>query len=206
MQDLREQSEDRDFRYESAAIGATEAKKNLATIKSQIQELRATGDKVQEVLRQKEVELQQSLEELRKLQATKDREEHKSVQEPSAAQELQLAKMARDLRKELEMDQLRESIRKLTEDYKSLQGPGATRELRQAEIAHGSSGEELKQIKSILEKLTRDHEQLREAVQGTSPRPNEAAKPIWQSAESRADYKKAKDSRSNHAAMHVDVQ
>ena len=206
LQDLREQSEDRDFRYESAAIGATEAKKNLATIKSQIQELRATGDKVQEVLRQKELELQQSLEELRKLQATKEREEHKSVQDPSAAQELQLAKMARDLRKELEMDQLRESIRKLTEDYKSLQGPGATRELRQAEIAHGSSGEELKQIKSILEKLTRDHEQLRDAVQGTSPRPNEAAKPIGQSAESRADCKKAKDSRSNHAAMHVDVQ
>jgi len=206
LQDLREQSEVRDFRYESAAISATEAKKNLATIKSQIQELRATGDKVQEVLRQKEVELQQSLEELRKLQATKDREEHKSVQEPSAAQELQLAKMAQDLRKELEMDQLRESIRKLTEDYKSLQGPGATRELRQAEIDHGSSGEELKQIKSILEKLTRDHEQLRDAVQGTSPRPNEAAKPIGQSAESRADCKKAKDSRSNHAAMHVDVQ
>ena len=65
LQDLREQSEVRDFRYESAAIGATEAKKNLATIKYQIQELRATGDKVQEVLRQKEVELQQSLEELR---------------------------------------------------------------------------------------------------------------------------------------------
>ena len=178
LQDLREQSEVRDFRYQSAAMSATEAKKNLATIKSQIQELRATGDKVQEVLRQKEVELQQSLEELRKLQATKDREEHKSVQEPSAAQELQLAKMAQDLRKELEMDQLRESIRKLTEDYKSLQGPGATRELRQAEIDHGSSGEELKQIKSILEKLARDHEQLRDAVQGTSLRPNEAAKPI----------------------------
>ena len=93
-------------------------------------------DKAQEVLRQKEVELQQSLEELRKLQATKDREEHKRVQEPSAAQELQLAKMARDLWKELEMNQLRESIRKLTEDYKSLQGPVAIRELRQAEIAH----------------------------------------------------------------------
>ena len=60
------------------------------------------------------MELQLSLEELRKLQATKDREEHKSVQEPSAAQELQLAKMAHDLRKELEMDQLRESIRKTT--------------------------------------------------------------------------------------------
>ena len=79
LQDLREKIEDREFRYESAAIGATEAKKNLVTIKSQIQELRATGDKVQEVLRQKELELQQSLEELRKLQATKDREEHKSV-------------------------------------------------------------------------------------------------------------------------------
>ena len=209
MQELREQNENREFRYESVAIGATEAKRNLAIIKSQIQELRATGDKVQEVLRQKEVELQQSLEELRKLQASKEREEHKSVQEHSAAQELQLAKMARDLRKELEMDQLRESIRKLTEDYKSLQGPGSTastRGLRQAEIAYGSSGDELKQIKSILEKLTRDHEQLRDAVQGTSPRPNEAAKPIGQSAESRADYKRAKDSRGNHAAMHVDVQ
>ena len=65
------------------------------------------------------------------------------------------------------MEQLRDSIRKLTEDYKSLQGPGATRELQQAEIADGSSGEELRQIKSILEKLTRDHEQLREAVQAT---------------------------------------
>ena len=64
----------------------------------------------------------------------------------------------------------------------------------------------MKQIKSILEKLTRDHEQLRDAVQGTSPPPNEATKSIGQSAESRADYKKAKDSRSNHAAMHVDVQ
>jgi len=104
------------------------------------------------------------------------------------------------------MDQLRESIRKLTEDYKSLQGPGVTRELRQAEIAHGSGGEELKQIKSILEKLTRDHEQLREAVQGALPPPNEAAKAIGPSAESRAVYKKAKDSGSNHAAMHVDVQ
>ena len=62
--------------------------------------------------------------------------------------------MARDLRKELEMDQLRESVRKITEEYKSLQGPGTTRELRQAEIAHGSSGEVLKHIKSILEKLT----------------------------------------------------
>ncbi len=116
----------------------------LAAIKSQIQELRATGNKVQEVLRQKEVELQQSLGELRKLQATKERdslrEKHKSAQEPSAAQELQLAKMTRDLRKELEMDQLRESIRKLTEDYKSLQGPGVTRELRQAEIAMGQVG------------------------------------------------------------------
>ena len=58
LQDLREQNEDREFRYESAAIGATEAKRNLAIIKSQIQELRATVDKVQEVLRQKELELQ----------------------------------------------------------------------------------------------------------------------------------------------------
>jgi len=206
IQNLREEIESREFQCETAAMGATEAKMKLAAIKSQIHELRATGDKVQEVLRQKEVELQQSLEELRKLQATKEREEHKSVQDSSAAQELQLAKMARDLRKELDMDQLRESIRKLTEDYKSLQGPGVTRELRQAEIAHGSGGEELKQIKSILEKLTRDHEQLREAVQGALPPPNEAAKAIGPSAESRAVYKKAKDSGSNHAAMHVDVQ
>ncbi len=91
-----------------------EAKTKLAAIKSQIQELRVTWDKVQEVLRQKEFELQQSLEELRKRQASTECEEYKSVQEPRAAQELQLAKMARDLRKELEMDQLRESIRKLT--------------------------------------------------------------------------------------------
>ena len=206
LQELREQNEHRDFRYEAAAISATEAKRNLAAIKSEIQELRATEDKVQEVLRQKELELQQSLEELRKLQASREREEHKSAQESSAAQELQLAKMARELRKELEMDQLRESIRKLTEDNKNPQGPGATWEMRQAEIAHGSSGEELKQIKSILEKLTRDHEQLRAAVQGTQPRPADAAKPIGPSAEYRGVYKKAKDSRSNHAAMHVDVQ
>ena len=206
IQNHREEMEIREFRYVTADMRATEAKMKLDAIKSQIQELRATGDKVQEVLGQKVLELQQSLEELRKLQSSKEREEHKSVQEPSPAQELHLANIARDLRKELEMEQLRDSIRKLTEDYKSLQGPGATRELRQAEIAHGSSGEELRQIKSILEKLTRDHEQLRYAVQGTSPRPNEAAKPIGSSAESRAVYKKAKDPRSNHAAMHVDVQ
>ena len=39
LQDLNEQSEVRDFRYKSAAIAAAEAKNNLATIKSQIQEL-----------------------------------------------------------------------------------------------------------------------------------------------------------------------
>ena len=81
----------REFRYVTADMRATEAKMKLDAIKSQIQELRATGDKVQELLGLKELELQQSLEELRKLQATKEREEHKSVQEPSAAQELQLA-------------------------------------------------------------------------------------------------------------------
>ena len=86
IQNLREEIESREFQCETAAMGATEAKMKLAAIKSQIQELRATGDKVQEVLRQKEVELQQSLEELRKLQATKEREEHKSVQDSSAAQ------------------------------------------------------------------------------------------------------------------------
>ena len=58
------------------------------------------------------------------------------------------------------MEQLRDSIRKLTEDYKILQGPGATREQQQSKTAHESSGEELKQIKVILEKLASDHEKL----------------------------------------------
>ena len=161
IDNLNGSNDDLELQYQSALpsiIQVTEAKRNLATISSQVQELRSTGDKLQEVLREKESELQQALTDLRKLQATNEREEYKSTQESSAIQELQLCKIARDLRKELEMEQLRDSIRKLTEDYKILQGPGATRELRQAEIAHGSSGEELKQIKSILEKLTRDHE------------------------------------------------
>ena len=58
LQYLREEIESSEFQYKTAAMGATEAKTKLATIKSQIQELRATGDKVQEVLRQKELELQ----------------------------------------------------------------------------------------------------------------------------------------------------
>ena len=95
-------------------------------------------------------ELQQALADLRKLQATKEREEYNSTQESSVMQELQLSKIACDLRKELEMEQLRDSIRKLTEDYKILQGPGATREQQQSKAAHESSGEELKQIKIIL--------------------------------------------------------
>ncbi len=58
----------------------------LATISSQVQELRSTGDKLQEVLQEKESELQQALADLRKLQATKEREEYKSTQESSAIQ------------------------------------------------------------------------------------------------------------------------
>ena len=58
--------------------------------------------------------------------------------------ELQLSKIARDLRKELQMEQLRvrDALRKLTEDYKDLKGHGATRELQQSKIDHESSGEE----------------------------------------------------------------
>jgi hypothetical protein len=85
------------------------------------------------VLRQKELELhqaQQALEDLRKLQVTKAREEYNYIQESSAMQELQLSKIARDLRKELEMEQLRDALRKLTKLYKDLKGPGATRELQ----------------------------------------------------------------------------
>ncbi len=48
-------------------------------------------------------EVQQALEDLRKLQVTKGREEYKSIQDHSAMQELQLSKITRDLRKELEM-------------------------------------------------------------------------------------------------------
>jgi hypothetical protein len=132
--------------------------------------------------------------------------EYKSIQDPGAMQELQLSKIARDLWKELEMEQLRDSIRKLYEDYKSVQGPGATREQQQSKTDHESSGEELKQIKIILEKLASDHEQLREAVQGTSPRSKEAAKPTGPSTESRVDMKKAKGSMNNHAATHDDIQ
>ena len=47
---------------------------------------------------------------------------------------------------------------------------------------------------------------LRETVQGTSSRSQEAAKPIDPSAESRIDKKKAKGSRSNYTAMRADVQ
>ncbi len=74
------------------------------------------------------------------------------------------------------MEQLRDSIRKLTEDYKSLQGPGTTRE--QSKTAHESSGKELKQIKIILKKLAGDHEKLREVVQGTSSRSKDTAKQV----------------------------
>ena len=81
-------------------------------------------------------------------------------------QELQLSKIARDLRKELEMEQLRDSIRKLNEDYKSVQGPGATRELQQYKTAHESGGEELKQLRIILEKLASDHENFEKQFKG----------------------------------------
>ena len=106
------------------------------------------------------------------------------------------------------MEQLRDSIRKLTKDNNSLQGPGATLEQQQSKTAHESSGEELKQIKIILEKLASDHEKLREVVQGTSSRSKEPVKPIGPSAESRVDDKKPKGSRSlsSHVAMGADVQ
>ena len=92
------------------------------------------------------------------------------------------------------MEQIRDSIRKLTEDYKSLQGPGATREQQQSKTAHESSGEELKQIKIILEKLASDHEKLREVVHGTSSRSKDNAKQVGPSAESRVDNNKTKGS------------
>ena len=106
------------------------------------------------------------------------------------------------------MEQLRDSIRKLNEDYKSVQEPGATRELQQSKTAHESSGEELKQIKIILEKLASDREKLREVVQGISSRSKDTAKQVGPSAESRIDNNKAKGSRSpsNHAAMRAGVQ
>jgi hypothetical protein len=110
------------------------------------------------------------------------------------------------------MEQLWDALWKLTEDYKILQRPSATRELQQSKIAHKSSGEELKQIKTILEKLTStsDHVKLREAFQGTSPRFKKAAKPIGASAKSWVDKQesqalKGSSLRSNHTAMHVDV-
>ena len=161
---------------------------------------------MQEVLRQKESELQQALEDLKKLQATKAREEYKGTQDSSSTQDLQLSKIACDLQKELEMEQLRDSLRKLNEDYKNLQGVSAAQGLQQSKIAHESSGEELKQIKIILEKLTSDHEKLRAAVQETSSRSKEAATPIGSSAELRVDNKKSKGSKSYHTALHVDVQ
>ncbi len=106
------------------------------------------------------------------------------------------------------MEQLRDSFRKLTEDSKSLEGPGATPEQQQSKIAHESSGEELRQIKIILEKLASDHEKLREVVQGTSSRFKDTAKQVGPSAEYRVDNNKAKGSMSlsNHAAMRADVQ
>ena len=151
-------------------------------------------------------EVQQALEDLRKLQVTKGREEYKSIQDPSAMQELQLSKITRDLRKELEMDQLRDSIRKLNEDYKSIQESGATRELQQSKTAHESGGEELKQLRIILEKLASDHEKLREAVQGDPSRSKDTVKQVGPPAESRVDNNKDKGSRSNHFAMRAVVQ
>ena len=60
-------------------------------------------------------EVQQAMEDLRKLQVTttKGREEYKSIQDPSVMQELQLSIIAQDMRWDLEMEQLRVSIRKL---------------------------------------------------------------------------------------------
>jgi hypothetical protein len=123
---------------------------------------------------------------------------------PARCRNFSCPKIARDLRKDLEMEQLRDSLRKLAEDYKSLQGPGAAH-MQQSNIAHESSVEELRQIKSILEQLTRDHEKLRVAVHGTSPRPKDAEKLIRPSAESRVD-KEAKGSWNNHMAMHVAIE
>ena len=106
------------------------------------------------------------------------------------------------------MEQLRDSIRKLNEDYKSVQESGATRELQQSKTAHESGGKELKQLRIILEKLSSDHEKLREAVQGDSSRSKDTVKQVGPSAESRVDNNKTKGSRSlsNHAAMRADVQ
>ena len=107
----------------------------------ELEQVRGDHRKITEVLD----EAQRAVEDLRKLQLTKGREKYKSIQ---------------DLRKELEMDQLRDSIRKLNEDYRSLQAPGSTRELEQSKIAHESGGEELKQLRIIIEKLASDHEKL----------------------------------------------
>ena len=76
IDNLNGSNDDLELQYQSAlplVIQATEAKRNLATISSQVHELRSTGDKLQEVLRGKESELQQALADLRKLQATKER-------------------------------------------------------------------------------------------------------------------------------------
>ncbi len=152
-------------------------KESLIAAMVESRQLRATRDDLQQALQdnvlliqQKEQELEQvrcdhrkiteeldevqrAMEDLRRLQVTKGREEYKSIQY---------------LRKELEMGQLRDSIRKLNEHYRSLQVPGSTRELQQSKTAHESGGEELKQLRIILEKLASDHEKLREAVQGES--------------------------------------
>ena len=56
IDNLNGSNDDLELQYQSAlplVIQATEAKRNLATISSQVQELRSTGDKLQEVLRGK---------------------------------------------------------------------------------------------------------------------------------------------------------
>ena len=147
---------------------------NFSLIQQKEQELDQVRGAHREITKELE-EVQQALEDLRKLQATNGRGEYKSIQDSSAMQELQLSKIARDLRKESEMEQLRDSLRKLNEDYKSLQGPGATRELQQSRNAHESSREELEQIKNTIEKLASDYEKLREQIQGTSSRSKDTA-------------------------------
>ena len=95
VDNLTDSNNDLELQYQAALpsviIEATETKRNLATISSQVQELRSTGDKLQEVLRGKESELQQALADLRKLQDTKEREEYMSTQVSSVIQELQLS-------------------------------------------------------------------------------------------------------------------
>jgi chromosome segregation ATPase len=180
---------------------------NISLIQQKEQELDQVRGAHREITKELE-EVQQALKDLRKLQAINGRGEYNSIQDSSAMQELQLSKIARDLRKESEMEQLRDSLRKLNEDYKSLQGPSATRELQQSRNAHESNREELEQIKNAIEKLASDYEKLREQIQGTSSRSKDTAKQVGPSAETRVDNNKAKGSRSlsNHAAMHADVQ